>query len=526
MKRHNKKYGVIATVIAISMAFSGCTADLNVNPIDPNLNTPDNSLTDSDAYTSLLAKCYSAFAVSSPKGSTGDPDISGIDGGFGQYLRAYFNSQELPTDEAVIGWNDQTVKNFHGLCWNSSDVFVSAMYYRIIYEVSLCNETIRRINSAGDKLTDAEKNQLSAEARCIRALAYLHAIDMYGNVPFTDENSAVGGESPTQISRSDLFTWMVKDINGFVQYLPASPEKYRCGKGMAYMILAKLYLNAKVYTGTAQYDKCADACKNIISLGYNLEPQSNYWNLFNASNDELQGVGHEIIFSIYQDAINTQAYGGTTYIVNAECGGKMDYKALGLGGAGWSGIRVTPQFVNKFSGSDIRGSKFFTTGQDKDIKDLSTFSEGYAYTKFTNLYKDGTGVNASFVSTDFPVFRLADVYLMLAECQVVGGVNVNVNGHDGIWYFNQVRERANATDMNTVSANDILDERARELAWECHRRSDLVRFNKLTTSDYVWAWKGSLNSADGNSVDNKYNIYPLPSSDITSNTNLQQNTGY
>ncbi|HRN17396.1 MAG TPA: RagB/SusD family nutrient uptake outer membrane protein, partial [Xylanibacter oryzae] len=418
------------------------------------------------------------------------------------------------------------VKNFHGLCWNSSDVFVGAMYYREMYEVSLCNETIRRINSAGDKITEAEKNQLSAEARCIRALAYLHAIDMYGNVPFTDENSAVGGENPTQISRSDLFAWMVKDINNFVQYLPDSPEKYRCGKGMAYMILAKLYLNAKVYTGTAQYDKCAEACKNIISLGYNLEPQSSYWNMFNASNDELQGVGHEIIFSIYQDAINTQAYGGTTYIVNAECGGKMDYKALGLGGAGWGGFRVTPQFVNKFTGSDIRGTKFFTTGQNKEIKDLSTFSEGYAYMKFTNLRKDGTGVNASFVSADFPIFRLADVYLMLAECQVVGGVSVNVNGHDGTWYFNQVRERANAEDITKVSANDILDERSRELAWECQRRSDLVRFNKLTTSDYLWAWKGSLSSSDGNSVDNKYNIYPLPASDVTSNTNLKQNTGY
>ncbi|HRN16465.1 MAG TPA: hypothetical protein PLF38_05355, partial [Xylanibacter oryzae] len=108
MKRHNKKYGVMATVMAISMAFAGCTSDLNVTPIDPNLNTPDNSLTGIDAYTSLLAKCYSAFSISSPKGSSGDPDIQGIDGGFGQYLRAYFNSQELPTDEAVMGWNDQT----------------------------------------------------------------------------------------------------------------------------------------------------------------------------------------------------------------------------------------------------------------------------------------------------------------------------------------------------------------------------------------------------------------------------------
>lgn len=532
MKLHNKKYGIITVALAAAMSFTACTGDLDVTPIDPNLSTPDNSLTSSDAYTALLAKCYTALAVSSANGSSGDPDISGIDGGFGQYLRAYFNVQELPTDEAVIGWNDQTIKNFHGLCWNSSDVFVTAMYYRIIYEVSLCNEVIRQINNSGSKLTDDEKNELSAEARCIRALAYLHAIDLYGNVPFTDETMAVGGENPKQISRTDLFNWLVNDINGFVQYLPDAPEKYRCGKGMAYMILAKLYLNAKVYTGTAQYEQCATACQKIINLGYKLESQANYFNMFNASNDEFQGVGHEIIFSVYQDAINTQAYGGTTYIVNTECGGKMDYKAIGLGGAGWGGLRVTPQFVNKFTTSDIRGKQgvdyngFFTTGQDKEIKDLSTFSEGYGYTKFTNLKKDGTGIDASFVSADFPVFRLADVYLMLAECQVVGNVKVSVNGHDGIWFFNQIRERANAADMTTVTANNILDERSRELAWECHRRSDLVRFNKLTTSDYIWAWKGSLSNAEGNSVDSKYNLYPIPANDINSNTNLQQNTGY
>jgi hypothetical protein len=529
MKLHIKKYGIITFALAAAMSFTACTGDLDVTPIDPNLNTPENSLTNEAAYTALLAKCYSALAVSSPDGSSGDPDISGIDGGFGQYLRAYYNVQELPTDEAVIGWNDQTIKNFHALCWNSSDVFVTAMYYRVIYEVTLCNEVIRRINNSGSTLTDAAKSQLSAEARCLRALAYLHAIDLYGNVPFTDENTQLGGDNPKQISRTELFNWLVTEIdgdNGFAKSLPDAPENYRCGKGLAYMIMAKLYLNAKVYTGTAMYDKCADYCKKVIALGYKLESTSDYFNMFNASNNEFQGVGHEIIFSVYQDAVNTQAYGGTTYIVNAECGGKMEYASLGLGGNGWGGLRVTPQFVNKFSTSDIRGSKFFTTGQDKEIKDLGTFSEGYAYMKFTNLYKDGTGVNTSFVSADFPVYRLADVYLMLAECQVVGGKSINIDGHDGIWFFNQVRERANAADLTNVTANDILDERSRELSWECHRRSDLVRFNKLTTSDYIWAWKGSLSNADGNSVDSKYNLYPIPANDLTANPNLTQNTGY
>jgi len=519
MKLNIKKYGLVP-VMAAAMSFTACTGDLDVTPIDPNLDTPDNVLTSTAAYNQLLAKCYVALAVSSPDGSSGGPDISGIDGGFGQYLRALFNLQELPTDEVVMGWNDQTIKDLHGLQWTSADVFVSAMYSRLFYQISLCNEVMRRI---GDS-SDATMKQYKAEARCLRGLSYLHAIDMFGNVPFLDENTEVGGANPQQISRTDLFNWLAKDMEECAEQLPAQSEKYRCDKGTAYMILAKLYLNAGVYTGTPDYAKCAEYCQKIIGLGYKLESQSDYFKMFGADNDQYLGVGHEIIFSVYQDHINTQAYGGTCYIVNAECGGNMSYESLGLGGNGWGGIRLTPEFVDKFSGTDIRGA-FFTDGQEKEILDLGDFQSGYAFTKFTNLKADGSVLADanSFPDTDFPVFRLADVYLMLAECQVVGGVS----GIDGIGLFNQIRTRAGVSPIANPSKQDIIDERGRELAWECHRRSDLVRFDLLTTGDYIWAHKG-MNSNVGtpHAVDSKYNLYPLASSDVMSNPNLKQNAGY
>jgi hypothetical protein len=269
MKFNIKKNGIYSFAFATAVSLTACTGDLNVTPIDPNLDTPENVLTGTEAYNQMLAKCYSGLSVSSPDGDSGSPDIEGIDGGFGQYLRALFNLQELPTDEAVIGWNDQTLKDLHGLQWTSSDVFVSACYSRIFYQISICNEVIRQIDKSGSN--DALMQQYRAEARAIRGLSYLHAIDLFGNVPFTDENSSVGGDNPQQISRSDLFNWMVKDMEGAAEILPANPEKYRAGKGLCYMILAKLYLNAKIYTGSENYQKCAEYCQKVIDLGYRLE---------------------------------------------------------------------------------------------------------------------------------------------------------------------------------------------------------------------------------------------------------------
>ena len=396
MKFNIKKIGIVSFAFAAAVSFNSCVGDLDVTPIDPNLDTPENVLTGIEQYNQLLAKCYSALSVSSPDGESGSPDISGIDGGFGQYLRALFYMQELPTDECVIGWNDQTIKDLHGLQWTSSDVFVSAAYSRVFYQISLCNEVMRQIGKASNS-SDATMQQYRAEARALRGLSYLHAIDLFGNVPFIDENSEVGGANPQQISRAELFEWLVKDMEECAEQLPANPEKYRAGKGLAYMILAKLYLNAGVYAGAPNYTKCAEYCKKIIDLGYKLESQADYFKMFGADNDQCLGVGHELIFSVYQDHLQTQGYGGTTFIVNAATGGNMAYYDMGLGGNGWGGIRLTPEFVDKFSAADRR-AVFFTDGQTKEIEDIGEFYSGYAFQKFTNLKADGNLINGSKLS--------------------------------------------------------------------------------------------------------------------------------
>lgn len=531
MKQNILKNGIFSVAMASAFAFTACTGDLDVTPIDPNLDTPENVLTSIETYNQLLAKCYSALSVSSPDGDSGTPDIKSIDGGFGQYLRALFNLQELPTDEAVMNWNDGTIKDLHGLSWATNDGFVTAAYGRIFYQIGLCNEVMRRIDASAFA-SDAKMQQYRAEARCLRGLSYYHAIDMFGNVPFLDENSEVGGSSPSQISRTDLFAWLTQDLEETADQLPADPEKYRAGKGLAYMLLAKLYLNAEVYTGTANYAKCAEYCGKIIDLGYTLESSGDFFKMFCADNDQLLGKGHELIFSVYQDHLNTQAYGGTSYIINGSCGGQADYAAdFGLGGSGWAGIRVTEEVYRKFQSYDIRNRFYLTNAEATEvITDLGDFEKGgMSQLKFTNLKANGTILSDanSFADTDFPMFRLGDVYLMLAECQVVGGANVSVNGHDGLWFFNQIRSRAGLNTLSSVTKRDIIDERNRELLWECHRRSDLVRFGLLTSESELWAFKG-MNSNIGtpHGVDSHFNLYPIPSSDLMANSNLKQNAGY
>jgi hypothetical protein len=191
---------------------------------------------------------------------------------------------------------------------------------------------------------------------------------------------------------------------------------------------------------------------------------------------------------------------------------------------GWGGLRTTKNLVNLFAENDSR-AMFYSDGQNLEINNLSEFTDGYAVVKFTNVKRDGTpGSNLAFADTDFPMFRLADVYLMYAEAHLRGG-----GGDAGLalQYFNALRERAFGNTTNNVASitlDGILNERARELYWEGHRRTDLIRFGRFTGGTYIWPWKNNV--AEGGATDERYNLFPLPSADITANPNLVQNPGY
>ena len=516
-----KKINYILGVLALAATMTSCVWDLNVTPIDPNANTADKALVNEAAYEQFLSGVYLGFATSGYYGANGGASISGLDGGASQYIRGLYHHSELTTDESVCGWNDQTIKNFHWMNWTTDDTFIYAFYSRIFMQVGMANEFIREAKAS--EVNFAKKQQYIDEARVLRAIAYYHAIDNFGNVPFADE-TAVVGVNPDQISRADLYAWLEEELQDLVSN-SALPDKNgtvygHVNKSVAKFLLAKLYLNAEVFTGKAAYDKCASVLTDLMDDGYSLHTTSKgtysaYQELFLADNDKCTD---EIIFAVEQDGVNTTSYGATNYLIFASTGGAMDPDEMGIS-SGWGGLRMTPEFYRKFSSDDAR-ALFYTDTQVADIDDIGEFSNGMAFRKFRNRTSDGGyGKEAGFVDTDFPMMRYADVLLMAAECQVRGaGVNGAIAG------FNAVRARAGLNPISNPTLQDILDERARELYQECWRRNDLIRFGQFTSGNYVWQWKGNVK--EGTAVDDYRALFPIPDSDRLANTKLQQNPGY
>ncbi len=528
----------IATVLlGFVFLYTSCLNDLDTEPLDPDETTADVVFEEPGAYKAFLAKLYAGLAVSGQDGPAGMADISGIDEGFGQYLRGFWYHQELVTDEAVIGWNDQTIKDFHAHNWGASDNFIAAMYYRIYYQISIANEFLRstteeKLDERGEsEQTKAEVAQYRHEARFLRALSYWHALDLFGGgVPFIDENDPVGSYMPEPISKENLFAFIESELKAIENDITTvgTNEYGRADQGAVWTLLAKLYLNAEVYINEAKYTEVITYTKKVIEQGpYTLE--DNYEHLFLADNGNLS----EVIFPIIYDGINIQTYGGTNFIIHAAVGGDIPPSEFGVGG-GWGGIRTTKALVNKFddpSGATDSRAIFYGEdyGQSLEIEDISNFQQGYAIGKFKNVTSAGEqGTSQDYPDTDFPMFRLADVYLMYAEAVVKGGSGGNIG--DAVIYVNLIRQRAYGDASGDIDATDlnepdfILNERARELYWECHRRTDLIRYGKLTGGDYLWPWKG--NTQDGVATDDKYNLFPLPSSEVNANTNLSQNPDY
>lgn len=730
MKNINQRIGIL--VLVLSLCHPSCFDDLNTEPLDKDEITSIEVYKNPENYKKVLAKIYAGLALSGQQGPSGLADISGIDEGFSTYLRQYWKAQELPTDEAVIGWNDGNIADFHQQDWDAANEFITAMYNRIFYQISLCNEFIRETTEekvASRGITGPIVSEIAtyrSEVRFLRALSYYHALDMFRNVPFVTEANEVGNFFPDQIDKVDLFNFIEKELKEIESSLkgPKANEYGRADQGAAWMLLAKLYLNAETYIGVNKNTDCITYCNKVISGPYRLEPK--YENLFKSDNFKSQ----EIIFPIIFDGTNSKTWGGMTFVVHAAVGGSMNVNDFGIDG-GWGGTRTTSAIVKKYtpgqggevlvkalvpnanfkkiyapgayqgwdpakantftspkddgkyegyiyfaepsefkfttgpnwdenfgdnggdgtleSGSanlnveeagfykvniDIPGrtytikkttwgligsatptgwdsdtdlrydaktnswsitinlkpgaikfrandgwdlnygdtganasleeggtdiaitsegtykitlyldkpeysysiekssvdsrGMFYTAGQNLEIADISQFTDGYAVTKYKNITSDGKpGSDKVFIDTDFPLFRLADAYLMLAEAVVRGGGGSSKD--QALQLVNNLRTRAFSGTTGNITSNDlnldfIIDERARELIWECTRRTDLVRFGRFSQSTYLWPWKGGV--AEGRSTDKKYDIYPIPSSDLGANPKLKQNPGY
>lgn len=522
-----KLRSVVAASAAVVMLFSAtsCVRDLEREPITDV--TSASVFASFDNYKPALAKLYGGIAVGGQSGADGNPDINGIDGGFSNFMRQLFTMQDLTTDAAVIAWNDGNLPAMHKMTWDSSNEFIGAIYYRIFTEVALCNEFIRNTSDAklssngisGENLTQAK--YMRAEARFLRAQAYYYALDLFGNVPFvTEENMPGSTTPPARITRPELFKYVESELLACANELQAarSNEYGRADQGAAWALLAKLYLNAKVYTGTERNNDVITYCNKIISAGYALKPK--YGDLFLADN-HLNNP--ENIFSVAYDGVRTQTYGGSTFMVHAAVGGKMKASDFGVSG-GWGGIRTTKSYVALFNDANDARGNFFIDGQNLEINDLGAFTDGYGFIKYKNIKSNGgagSDSSGNFVDADMPLSRLGDVYLMYAEAVVRGG---NGNMATALGYVNALRTRAGAAPVTAITLNDILDERGRELGWEMTRRTDLVRFGKFTSGAYLWPWKGGIK--EGKAVEEFRNLFPIPAKDIVANPNLVQNPGY
>jgi hypothetical protein len=524
----NPRRALVAAVLLI-LGAGGCTDTTEL----PTSTITDNTFFDDpSAYRAFLARVYSGLAVTGQRGPAGDADLDGIDEGFSQYLRLYWELQELPTDEAVIAWGDPGIPETNTQLWASSNPFVVAMYYRVAFQVSMANEFLRQTTEA--KLTErnvspelaADIQIFRAEARFLRALSYWHGIDLFGNIPLVTEEDPIGPTAPLQSTRQEIYNFLVSELTDIQADLPATAGRGTYGratKEAAAMLLAKLYLNAGVYTGTPQYAQALAAAQQVIAGPFTLDPS--YRHLFQADNH----TSPEIIFPIIQDGKRTRSFGGTTFLIHAACGGSIvPEDLLGVKGC-WFGLRLKRQAYDRFvlPTPDPRGSFLWTDGQTEDVLAISNFSNGVAAPKFSN--KTSTGANGSdpeHPDTDFPMFRLGDAYLIYAEAHLRNGGGDRAQA---LAYVNALRERAygdasgNITDEQ-LTLEFILDERVRELLWEAHRRTDLVRYGLFTGGEYLWQWKGGVLA--GRATEEFRDLYPLPASELTTNPNLTQNPGY
>lgn len=535
---------IISILTLISMlGVTSCVNDLNVTPIDPSTNQTFNQ-------DSVFVKIYADLSLTGQKGPAGSGDLSNIDEGTSSFLRLAWNLNELTTDEAICSWGDPGIPEMNFNKWTSSHSQMQGLYYRLYFEVSMCNLFLTETNGKTDDATVKQR----AEVHFLRALAYYYLMDMWGNVPFTE---TVSTDPPEQIQRADLYTWIESELKTAEadMYEAKQAPYYRADKVAAELLLARLYLNAKVYTGTAQWDKAAEYAYKVINSGYTLCPS--YKQLFMADNagtidgSTVNKAPNEIILPVACDGKYTKSYGNSQFMIaSTHTSGMPDWGST----AGWGGNRARATLSEKFFPSGVtfdninnETSSTLTTlagddramfwGWPKDdnkgtdpitITTYTVYKQGLSSMKWSNVRADG-GIthDTEYADTDVPLLRVAEAYLTYAEAVLRGGaVQGSLSAYDAV---NALQERANETNPRITSTNIslalIADEWAREFYFEGRRRIDLIRFDYYGGStSYTWDWKGG--SAAGTAFSSDYNIFPIPTSDLTVNPNLTQNPGY
>jgi hypothetical protein len=456
--------------------------------------------------------------------------------------------------------------------WGPTNPWMSYVLKRCYTQITYANNFIieaGKVDSKGFAADDVTRiKYFAAEARYLRAFQFWVLMDLFGNVPFTLVPTAQPAPYKT---RADLFAFVESELKAVEPLLlPAGSnhqDQYygRADQGSCWALMARMYLNAKVYTNTERYADAATYAKKVIDNGnYSLTPD--YRNIMATDND--RAARNEFLLTVNYDGNKTKDWGGTTFLTCASNftrtyafkfvrspGDTIKQNVNLMGFAGWSGIKATPNLTSKFANNGLtvdslpdstdRRAMFlsrYVLNKKKsrlaatdsiaayriEMDKIENLADGLRVWKFRN--RSSTGAPGSDISKthsdiDFPLFRLAEMHLIYAEAAVRGQGDLGL----ALQYINALRDRAYGNSNGRINASDLtlqflLDERSRELYWEGHRRTDLVRYELFTSGSYLWAFKGGVK--DGVGVEDFKNIYPLPSLEMSLNPNLKQNPGY
>ena len=479
----------------------------------------------------LLARLYDNLALTTTDGNAdgGNNDLSGsIDAAQTSLVRAMWNLQELPTDESYCVWMDAGIPALNTNTWSNSTQTdaMRGLYARLYHGIILANNYLANQHDG-----DMGKQ---AEARFLRALQYYYLMDHFGNVPLLTDTIdrqplPVWEATPSDIellTREEMFSYIENELQESLNSLPATNSYGRATATAARLLLARLYLNSEVYTGTARWQEARSYAESVINGGtFQLAPI--YRNLFMGDNDS-NGAQQEIILPAIYDGNTRTDYGGTTFLVASSfTNGEGDNGTTQV----WAGNVSKPDFVNKFftqtadipyaspeqtaSAAGDDRALFYGINHSYELRNGDSFSDGFPYQKFTNVRSNGTSpVSSKFADTDFPLMRLGEAYLIAAEADA--RLNGSATSMQGTQYINMLRNRANATTSTAgYSLSDICDEWSREMGYEAVRRTTLIRFGRFGgQTDYSWAWKGG--SYDGTAFDAGMNTYPIPAVEVGS----------
>ena len=448
-----------------------------------------------------------------------------------------YDLHEMSADEIIVpvrggDWNDATMwEELWKHKWTPKSLPVQDGWSFIFNGVDETNLIIESLQITSPAVDNAD--QLLAEMKTIRAYYYLQALDLFGNVPIVVKRSVTAAEVDTR-SRAEVFDFVENELT---QSIPALSQEVngitygRATQWLAYVLLAKLYLNAEVYTGSARWDDCIMACDAILNSGkYALE--EDFFRNFAIDNDNSR----ENIFVIPFD-FNA---GLGAFLLQ---GFTLHYSSgatFGLQYGGFNGFCSTSEYLGLFDDNDIR-KRMFLVGQQyvdqiPDAAHMQFDSQGNPLIfdpVFTSFHiqppkTETAGARCAkwefnktgwYMSNDFAVYRLADVILMKAEAQFsngdAGGALVTINQKiDGV----SIRSRAGMPDFSAAEMNPdgLLAERARELSWEGHRRNDMIRLGHFADSRIP----------EKEQSEDFRKLFPIPKAELDKNQYLTQNPGY